>query len=546
MTLSRRAFAVLFPIVLLGHILAGGAAYLGYRHALVTQNRARLQQNLSQLQNAYADYASLDSQLLYVVRNSPAFLAFVDESDAEYRTRVLAIGVQDSLQSLLPNDGTSVSCSVFQSDGKQIFYFDNGTDPFQKLGARQSAFAQAVLNDDVASRSGLVTEGDGTTYLAMAAKVQARTGGVGVAGPQPDQAVVMQVAVRPRRFETIRDTMAREYGAPVVLTDLPPPASHRELFATIRLAPGLYAQETPSVAYLRAPLTRFAAVTGLFVIMLSVVSVSVLMVLVRRYIIVPVEELDRQVTAITENRRQDIDVPDLGEVGRLAANVRLLHGQLTRSLRQVRQLYETDLVTGIGNRIYFNAKLDQFYQLSATTGRPLTMLFIDLDNFKQVNDLHGHRTGDALLGAVAHALSAALCDATGDGAEAMGIVARLSGDEFTALILADPRSAVVRTLIDAFLLKFRGGFQVDAASYPVTASIGVAAAPGDADTSAHLLWCADHAMYHAKAAGRNTVAFYADLPRDEVAGAAPERGVMPGERGRAMRPPLPQAAGPAV
>ncbi|GBQ93975.1 hypothetical protein GLI01_21880 [Gluconacetobacter liquefaciens] len=545
MTLSRRALAVLFPIVLLGHILAGGAAYLGYRHALVTQNRARLQQNLSQLQNAYADYASLDSQLLYVVRNSPAFLTFVDESDAEYRTRVLAIGVQDSLQSLVPNDGTSVSCSVFQSDGKQIFYFDNGADPFQRLGTRQSAFAQAVLNDDVASRSGLVTEGDGTTYLAMAAKVLARTGGVGVAGPQPDQSVVMQVAVRPRRFETIRDTMAREYGAPVALTDLPP-ASHGELSASIRLAAGLYAQETPSVAYLRGPLTRFAAVTGLFVIVLSVVSVSVLMALVRRYIIVPVEELDRQVTAITENRRQDIDVPDMGEVGRLAANVRLLHGQLTRSLRQIRQLYETDLVTGIGNRIYFNDKLDQFYQLSATTGRPLTMLFIDLDNFKQVNDVHGHRTGDALLEAVACALSAAVRDATEDGAEAMGTVARLSGDEFTALIMADPRSTVVRALIDAFLLKFRGGFQVDAASYPVTASIGVATAPGDAGTPTHLLWCADHAMYHAKAAGRNTVAFYADLPRDEAAGGAPERGVMPEERGRAMRPPLPQAAGPAV
>ncbi|MBB2169409.1 GGDEF domain-containing protein [Gluconacetobacter aggeris] len=545
MTLNRRAFAVLFPIVLLGHILAGGAAYLGYRHALITQNMARLQQNLSQLQSAYAEYAALDSQLLYVVRNSSAFLTFIDESDAEYRTRVLAIGVQDSLQSLVPNDGTSVSCSIFQSDGRQIFYFDNGSDPFQTLGTGQSAFAHAVLNDEVASRSGLVTEGDGTTYLVMAGKVQARTGGVGLVGPQPDQSLVMQVAVRPRRFEMIRRTMAHEYGAPVELGGTPQ-ISYRELSAGIALAPGLYAHETPSVAYLRGPLTRFAAVTGLFVIGLSLVSVWVLMMLVRRYVIAPVEELDRQVTAIMENRRNDIDVPDMGEVGRLAANVRMLHGQLTRSLRQIRQLYETDSVTGIGNRIYFNDKLDQFFHISATTGRPLTMLFIDLDNFKQVNDVHGHRTGDALLGAVANALAATVRDATEDGVGAMGVVARLSGDEFTALMLADPRGDVVRRLIDAFLLKFRGGFRVDAVTYPVTASIGVAAVPDDADTPAYLLSCADHAMYHAKAAGRNTVAFHADLPRDGTAVVTLERGVMPEERGRAVRPPLPHVSGPAA
>ncbi|GBQ26352.1 diguanylate cyclase [Gluconacetobacter sacchari DSM 12717] len=540
MTLNRRAFVVLFPIVLLAHIVGGGVGYMGYRHALITQHVARLQQNLSQLQNAYAEYASLDSQLLYVVRNSSAFLTFIDESDAEYRTRVLGIGVQDSLLSLVPNDGTSVSCSIFQSDGRQIFYFDNGTDPFETLGPRQAAFAQAVLNDDVTSRSGLVTEADGTTYLVMAAKVQARTGGVGIAGPRPDQSLIMQVSVRPRRFATIRRTMAREYGAPVELLAAPP-ASPPELSATVQLAVGLYARETPSPAYLRGPLARFAVVTGLCVVFLSLLSVGMLMLLVRRYIIAPVEELDRQVTAITENRRMDIDVPDVGEVGRLAANVRMLHGQLTRSLRQVRQLYETDSVTGIGNRIYFNEKLDQFFHLSVTTGRPLTMLFIDLDNFKQVNDMHGHRTGDALLGGVASALSEVLQEAIG-ASGTMGIVARLSGDEFTALILADSRGAVIGALIDAFLLKFRGGFRVDAASYPVTASIGVAAVPGDAETSAHLFWCADQAMYHAKAAGRNTVAFYADMPRDAD---APEWSVMPAERGRATRPPVRQAAGPS-
>jgi c-di-GMP phosphodiesterase len=510
MTLNRRAFAVLLPIVLLGHILAGAAAYVGYRASLVLLHKARLQQELFQLKTSYSDYASLEAQLLYVIRNSSAFLSFIDEADQAYRMRVLAIGIQDSLQALVPNDGTMVSCSVFQSDGHQVFYFDNGPDPFRTLGARQGAFAHAALADDVQSRTGLVAERDGTIYLLDAATVQARTGG-GASASQPQQSVLLQIAVQPNRFETVRHVLAAEYGAPVELSTVPL-VPKTGLSATIRLAPALYARMTPAASFMRAQLTRVALVIGGFVVALSVLSLGVLMLLVRRYIIAPVEELDRQVTAIMEKRRSDIDVPEQGEIGRLAANVRMLHGQLARSLRKTRRLYETDSVTGIGNRIYFNDMLDRFFLESADAGRALTMLFIDLDNFKQVNDVHGHRTGDDLLVAVANALVASANETAQTCGEPPGIAARLSGDEFAVLVQAEPRSAVVQTLIQSFLVKFRCGFAVDSVSYPVTASIGVASVPTDADTPTHLMSCADHAMYHAKAEGRNTFAFYSDLP----------------------------------
>ncbi|MBB2157564.1 diguanylate cyclase [Gluconacetobacter diazotrophicus] len=545
MTLNRRAFAVLLPIVLLGHILAGGAAFLGYRTALVLLHKARVQQELFQLKTSYSDYVSLEAQLLYVIRNSSAFMSFINESDQAYRTRVLAIGIQDSLQSLVPNDGTKVSCSVFQSDGREIFYFDNGLDPFQTLGEHQAAFAHAVLTDNALSRTGLVTEKDGTTYLLDAAEVQARGNRPVSSGMLPEQSVLLQIAVKPSRFETIRHTLAVEYGAPVELSATPP-VPGRGLSASVRLAPALYARVTPAGSYMRAKLTRVAMVIGMFVVVLSVMSVGVLMLLVRRYIIAPIEELDRQVTAIMEKRRIDIDVPERGEIGRLAANVRMLHGQLARALRKTRRLYETDSVTGIGNRIYFNEMLERFFLDSAETGRPLTMLFIDLDNFKQVNDEHGHRTGDALLVAVAKALVASAAETAEACNEPPGIAARLSGDEFAFLIQAEPRSAAVQMLIQSFLVKFRCGFSVESDSYPVTASVGVAAVPGDADTPTHLMSCADHAMYYAKAAGRNTFAFYSDLPPSARTPGVRVPSLRRSVREQAAPPPVPGPADPAV
>jgi diguanylate cyclase (GGDEF)-like protein len=149
----------------------------------------------------------------------------------------------------------------------------------------------------------------------------------------------------------------------------------------------------------------------------------------------------------------------------------------------------TDVLTGLANRAAFTAALEQ-------AGEPVAVLFIDLDDFKAVNDGLGHAAGDKLLREVADRLTAA------GGADA--VTARLGGDEF-ALMVAGLAADEVDRLAERVVTAIREPVQVAGTHALVGASVGIADGQADADL---LLRRADQAMYAAKVAGKNQVRRY--------------------------------------
>ena len=144
-----------------------------------------------------------------------------------------------------------------------------------------------------------------------------------------------------------------------------------------------------------------------------------------------------------------------------------------------------DSLTQLPNRTLFHASVKD----AIAEGSPATVMLVDLDHFKEVNDTLGHRTGDKLLVEVATRLREAL------GEDA--VVARLGGDEFALLVPetdADDAVAAARQVLDSM----HRPFTVDDFMLSVEASIGVALYPADGDDSGTLLRCADVAMYMAK------------------------------------------------
>ena len=171
---------------------------------------------------------------------------------------------------------------------------------------------------------------------------------------------------------------------------------------------------------------------------------------------------------------------------------------------QVQQLAYFDTLTGLPNRRLLFDRLDRALTQAKRFGRSLAIMFLDLDNFKKINDTLGHDAGDELLKEVAMRLET--CVRSGD------TVARQGGDEFIIVLaeIAEPRDAArVAEKIVAVL----GGAPVRLAEQElqVTTSIGIAVYPinGDDDVR-ELLKKADQAMYAAKTAGRNGYRFYAD------------------------------------
>lgn len=154
-----------------------------------------------------------------------------------------------------------------------------------------------------------------------------------------------------------------------------------------------------------------------------------------------------------------------------------------------------DTLTGLPNRLLMNDRLRHAVSLADRSGRGIVMFFLDMDNFKSVNDRFGHAIGDQLLREVAGRLKAHLRQSD--------TVSRLGGDEFTVLLedITDDDSwkAVASGIID----KLSTAFHLSGHEVWVGASIGVSQYPRDAKTAEDLLRHADMAMYEAKNLGRN-------------------------------------------
>src|SRR5436305_8276379 len=165
--------------------------------------------------------------------------------------------------------------------------------------------------------------------------------------------------------------------------------------------------------------------------------------------------------------------------------------------QHIHYLAHHDALTSLPNRSHFNARIDQEI-VALTKGESLAVLCLDLDRFKEVNDLFGHAAGDTALQTVASRVTAVL-----DGRQMM---ARLGGDEFAVLMpVANPAAAsrLAETILEA-LRTTSAAPETNA----ISTSIGIALCPDDAADRQALLTHADTALYRAKSEGRNTYRFF--------------------------------------
>ncbi len=160
-----------------------------------------------------------------------------------------------------------------------------------------------------------------------------------------------------------------------------------------------------------------------------------------------------------------------------------------------------DHLTGIGSRLFFEQKLeDALAKLTDGEEESASLLFIDLDRFKAVNDTLGHAVGDALLRLVSDRLRQALRE--------NDVLARLGGDEFAVLLNGSSERGATAALAARIIDLIQRPYLIDGHVINVGASIGLAVAPENGQTRAELLSSADLALYQSKAAGRGTYHFF--------------------------------------
>lgn len=178
------------------------------------------------------------------------------------------------------------------------------------------------------------------------------------------------------------------------------------------------------------------------------------------------------------------------------------------ALQQIEHQANYDSLTNLPNRRMFYKKLEQEIQKAQCNNKTIALLFIDLDNFKEVNDTLGHDHGDIVLIQAAQRIRSCLRESD--------TVYRLGGDEFTVILPGLSEVSSVNRISQNILAKLATPYSLDKENVFISASIGITLCPDDADDVTSLLKNADQSMYAAKISGKNSYRYFTPSMQESI------------------------------
>ena len=203
---------------------------------------------------------------------------------------------------------------------------------------------------------------------------------------------------------------------------------------------------------------------------------------------------------------------DVTALKRAQEDLRFAAAQLEHDARRLEFLAHHDTLTGLPNRAMFADRAREAVAHTRRHDKTAAFLFLDMDNFKHVNDTLGHEVGDGLLKLMAARLRSSV--------RGEDFVARLGGDEFCVLLQDIGEAREAAAVAQKLLAELGKPYRVGEHTLTSGASIGIACVPQDGEDVGTLLRLADHAMYRAKELGRHRYQFFSGLLNDDAAAAA--------------------------
>jgi diguanylate cyclase (GGDEF)-like protein/PAS domain S-box-containing protein len=220
----------------------------------------------------------------------------------------------------------------------------------------------------------------------------------------------------------------------------------------------------------------------------------------------------REAAEAVSRARDELELRVLERTAELAGANALLQAEIVERRQaeaRVHHMAYHDSLTGLPNRALLADRLDRAMLAAQRGGRNLAVMFIDLDRFKNINDSLGHLTGDHLLKEVAGRLCRAV--------RASDTVARLGGDEFVVLVPGVVGNEDCSQVAEKIIEVLNAPFPFEGRILHISPSIGICTYPHHGHDVATLMRNADAAMYHAKAAGRNTYQFFTERMNEAAA-----------------------------
>jgi len=248
----------------------------------------------------------------------------------------------------------------------------------------------------------------------------------------------------------------------------------------------------------------------LITVLSIIISTSLIAFVLSFILIKPINILNKATTDISLGKLDsNIEIKSDDEIGELAKSFNEMALHIKESNDQIKFLAYHDNLTGLPNRLMFKEYLEPVLARAKRHNEIFAILFLDLDDFKRVNDSLGHKAGDKLLQTIAIKLTKSVRDedfishGEKNNDNASNIIARLGGDEFLILLtnLNQPYAASI--VAERILIELKKPEVIENNELYISTSIGISIYPDDGDTSETLIKNADLAMYHAKDSGKN-------------------------------------------
>jgi diguanylate cyclase (GGDEF)-like protein len=248
-----------------------------------------------------------------------------------------------------------------------------------------------------------------------------------------------------------------------------------------------------------------SAFTGMIVAFSTMISISIINILVRRAARQFSEEVKQKEELFLLNEELSASEEELRQ-----QNDQLMESYevIKKNEEKLNYLAYTDTLSELPNRKMILDRLDLLVTRSKENNSSFAVVFIDLDDFKKINDTMGHQLGDLLIVSVAARLNSMIFK--------NDLLGRLGGDEFALIIQQDLSDEDVFQYVENLREKLAERFYINQHEYRIRASFGISIYPQDGSTPDELIKCADTAMYKAKEIGKNDICFFRKEMRDEI------------------------------
>ncbi|EFP97918.1 putative bifunctional diguanylate cyclase/phosphodiesterase [Vibrio caribbeanicus] len=505
MKLNTRVLLLVAPVILLSAAVSSYSIYFSQKEALLKREDSYLQLSMEKLAGHFRQSVTLLNSYAITLTKSDMIRYYMGQSTNPYREMKLIENLQATIENLQPNQLDDVSVAIVDNKDRVQFYADNQSDPFSTIDQHVLNYVSSTYKSTgETSHTGFTKNYQGQSILIRYDVVDQDTLGSPLSYNK-DEVFLVIVSLSLSNFQQLKRILEFENDSSIFFSPIPiikPGLTH-----SVELKPGLFATLDPAPYLTKQKLAQIEQRLMLSFGISSIGTMTLLLILLYRQVIQPITYLDRQLKEVEHNKRNNIKkIDNDSEIGRLSERFYDMYRELNLSYQKTKTMAENDHLTQLANRYQFQTHVEAILEEGAIESSAW-ILYIDLDNFKYVNDRYGHQVGDSLLVHFAEQIRKISTEYS-ELQQCDILASRLSGDEFAIFVQAARTKFYVDSLAKAILEPIQSSSHTLLSSFPITASIGIASYPNDGKTLEKLLSNADTAMYQAKRAGKNQIAQY--------------------------------------